>query len=115
MDLNEARKLASKKPEPHFMVFRLDYNKQLVLPYKAGMQLVEALESAELLEGSYSRDHKILPLNSLNDSDLLTTKIMPHSEYLSIKMANLLNVYPNDIPRIEKGLLPLEEAVADFV
>lgn len=111
MTYNEAKKLAGQKPASNYLQIRLDYDKFLVLPYKDGLKVLEALETAELLKGAYEYCQKIVPLNRNNLSDeTLVTKVMSAEEYLKFKMASLLNVEVSDLPRIESGVLSLEEA-----
>lgn len=89
----EARKLASKTSQTR-VVFKLDYCTALVLPYKAGMKLIEALEEAEFFKpNSYSAPHGIYPLKR----ESLDIEFMSQQEYELNKMANLLDIPLKDL------------------
>lgn len=110
MDLNEARKLATSKTEPNYLTFHLDWNKKLVLPFKAGIQLMEALESAEILSDGHD-DRGIRPLDPTKDTEL-RSELFSREAYIRHKMASLLNITPDDLQRIETNRLTLEQAQA---
>jgi hypothetical protein len=108
MDYLDAEKVAKQKPPANRMAFKIDYNRFLIVPYKDGLKLQEALENAELVEG-FSGNQKVLPFNSETCS-LLTTQVVPHTDYITMKMAGLLKVNQSDLPTIASGDLSLAEA-----
>lgn len=68
------------------------YNNHLVLPYKAGVELIAAMEGAEILEDTYGQTSKIKPISSANNSssEKLSWRVMAEEEYLQLKMNTVL-------------------------
>jgi hypothetical protein len=79
---------ASRKQPNNYLKIELSYNLYLLLPYKAGVTLIECLNHAEEYEYHYSDNPVISPLKQNQ------FKITPLSEeeYRNIKIANLMGV-----------------------
>jgi len=103
MDIKEARKLATQKPEANYMTIQIDYSKYLVLPFKEAIKVMEALENAEILY-----DNKIRPISK--DDDFFQATPIAAKHYQNHKMAQLLDVSYYDIAKLEAGTLSLEDA-----
>jgi hypothetical protein len=88
MNLEEAKKtVKALKRADNYFIIKLSYLR-LVLPYKAGIQFLEAINQAEKTEDSYGAINKLLPL----DKDDISIGILQAEEYSEIKMAQLMNI-----------------------
>lgn len=95
MDYEQAlKKVTAEKAKENRMVFTLSYDKKIILPHKAGLQLMDALMNGELLTENYNKPPQITGL--LRDSIAIQT--LSDREYLRIKVAQLLNVSVHDLP-----------------
>ena len=92
-----AKKVNATKPSENFMVVQFFYNTKLILPHKAGLALLTALENAELFEDSYSDKCRIIPI----ECDTVSIQFMSLQEYQQIKIANILNVSLEDVKNIQ--------------
>jgi hypothetical protein len=54
-----------EKTKPNFLVIKLSYNFNIVLPYKEGLGLLQAMESAEVFKiRNYNKnDARVLPMS----------------------------------------------------
>lgn len=97
MDYDEAKKEAMKEAveQPH-MKLKIGTT-VLVLPHKQGLECMKALELAEELEDSWS-----VPKFASVTSELISASPLSHKEYCHLKMAQLLDVSPYDIQRMER-------------
>lgn len=91
-----AKEIKAKKPPENFLVIHLNYDTKLVLPHKAGMVFMSALENAEIFKDSYSDTCRIIPI----ERESVTGFFMSNHEYQQIKIANLLNVPLSEIQKI---------------
>lgn len=94
MEMSEAQALLKDKRKENWIVVRLDNNFKLVLPFKAGQQLIAALEHAEMFADAWGNLTKIRPLSP----DSVQTSLMSHQDWTRCKLATLLDMEPNDIP-----------------
>ena len=92
-----AKKVNATKPSENFMVVQFFYNTKLILPHKAGLALLTALENAELFKDSYSNKYRIIPI----EHNTVSTQFMSLQEYQQIKIANILNVSLEDVKNIQ--------------
>ena len=103
MDLTKyqetVKELNAKKPTENYMVFILSYDTKILLPHKAALTFISALENAELLKDSYSDKCQITPL----DRDAISSSFLSGEEYQQIKIANLLNVGLDDIKKLKQS------------
>ena len=92
-----AKKVAGHKSKENYMEFSLSYDKRLIVPYKDGQMIIEALKNAEMLLGqnystSVQRLRTITP-----DDDVLTYKLISHQQVQNYRIATLLNVSLKDV------------------
>ena len=87
------KEVKARKPAENFMVISMGYSSKLVLPYKAGVALMAALENAEFFKDSWSDTCQIIPL----ERDSISIGFLSIQEYQQIKIANLLGVSLKDI------------------
>lgn len=89
MDYPTALKTVEQsKTQSNFMTMEFSYNLMIVLPHKAGLAIIEALNQAEVYDTNYSRDSTISPLEQKH----FKANFLPISEYRQIKMAALLGI-----------------------
>jgi hypothetical protein len=73
----------------NYALIKLDWNKQLLLPYQQGLQVMAAIEHAEILEGlGYGNNTTIKPL----PTDTYSLNTISETELIDIKTAQLLGV-----------------------
>jgi hypothetical protein len=90
--------LAAKKviqnhsKEQNYMTIAFSYGTELVLPYEAGLKLLNCLEHAEEFTGEYG-NRRITPLSS----GAVKSSGLPRIEYENHKIAALLNVNYTEI------------------
>lgn len=98
--LNEMRSPAGRKKlldsRDNFVVVTLGYGDGIVIQRKNFLKFCEALEGAEIFEGSFG-NYRISPLKS----DTLKAMFMSETTYLNHKMAALLDVTVGEIERTE--------------
>ena len=82
------KKLQANKPKENYLICNISWDLKMVLPYKAGMVLMEALGQAERLVEEYSKPPSIQPL----DRDRIGISILSAKEYEQIRIAQLLKV-----------------------
>lgn len=86
-----------EKTKPNFLVIKLSYNFNIVLPYKEGLSLLQAMENAEIFKiRNYNKnDARVLPISYAGDSsDKLEATILSHDEYMQAKLNQLLDPLP---------------------
>jgi hypothetical protein len=93
-DILEAKKKLKAKPDSNMMAIKLDYGTFLLLPYQAGLNLLAALEHAEIMESRYGSRPTIKPF----DKDRFETQTWSAQEILRTRLAQLLDVSPSDLP-----------------
>ena len=82
------KKLQAIKPKDNYLICNISWNLKMVLPYKAGMALMEALGQAEKLVEEYGKPPSIQPF----DRDQVGITIFSAKEYEQIRIAQLLKV-----------------------
>lgn len=82
------KKVQAKKPKENFMVIKLSYNVNLILPYKDGVAFMTSMVNAEKFNDTYGEKIRI----SGFDRNDFTATVMSCEEYEQIKIANLLGV-----------------------
>lgn len=99
MDYTEARKLAqADKPKENFLKVQVDYNRWVVLPYKAGLQFLDALSHAQEFKAPYNAPPYIGPLQG----DLFIAAPISASEFERYRIAMLLQVSMDDLAKAEQ-------------
>ncbi len=99
----KARKtVQATKRKENFLLVKLEYNKHLVLPHKAGLAFIEALGEAELLQTGYQEPHRIQGLAR----DTFEITHLSVEEYERYKIAALLNVSIEDLKQFEQAPEP---------
>lgn len=100
MEYKEAlSKAQATTPKQNYMVVKLGYSNNLVLPYKDGVKFLDAMANAEQIYESYSEQHRIAEV----ERGSITTNIMSHDEYVRFKVAALLGVSPDEVKNSEKA------------
>jgi hypothetical protein len=97
--LAAAKEIKSKKPPENYLVVTLNYDTKLILPHKAGLAFMAAIENAEVFKDSYSDRCRIIPL----ERDSINSSFMSDTEYQQIKIANLMDVSLSDIQKIQSS------------
>jgi len=95
------KKAKAEKPPENFMVVQID--SKLVLPYKDGIKLMEALANAEKLD-RYSSDPPIEPLEHWN----IAAHILSPKDYVRHKTAQLMGVSLSDLEQAEQAAAAAE-------
>lgn len=107
MTYEEALKaVRSNKPKENLMTIEIEYNKQLILPYKDGLALLATLERAEVLHAPYNKPPSIV---GLDDTDRFKSAVMPYQSYEDIKVANLLGITVDEVKEARKPKQPEPE------
>ena len=100
MDYEKAKKVVqSTKSRENFILVKLDYETQLVLPHKAGLAFVGAIAEAEMLHTPYSKPHRIQGL----EREKFQVTTLSCEDYERYKIAALLNITVDDVKLIEEG------------
>ena len=89
--------------EQNYMTIAFSYGTELVLPYEAGLKLLNCLEHAEEFTGEYG-NRRITPLSS----GAVKSSVLPRIEYENHKIAALLNVNYTEIAEHITDTLYLE-------
>lgn len=90
------------KSKDNFLTFSFDGT--IVVPYKDGVQLLNALANAEKLPSSWSSEQ----IRALTQSDL-STHTLSAKEYEQHKIAALMGVSVSDVRRAEEAALAAED------
>ena len=95
LNYKEAIKEAmSEHVKENYMVISVSYNFKLVLKYKDGMALMNALSTAEQFNDEYQESkQKIIPLNR----GTMAIALLSGEEYARYKVAQLLNISIADL------------------
>jgi len=91
--LTDKQKKEALDPKNNFMVIKLSWSANLVVPWDEGVIIMGALKNAELLVDYHSEDAKITPVTK---NDAISSEILSQEEYLKLKMAHILNVKIGD-------------------
>lgn len=98
MDYKEALSLIEEnKQVNNYLIINFQYSFNIILPYKQGLALMDALNHAEQIEDRYSANTKIYPLKK----DSIRATLLSQADYRKRKMATLLNVTLEDLDAIE--------------
>lgn len=93
------KKVRSKKTlDPHYVLIRFRYDRQYILPYKKGLELLAVMEEAEKYEFDFWAPPKLQRL-----SDDLEISMLSLEEYENIKAAILLQVPLQTIKEARNG------------
>lgn len=99
--LDAARETTEKTAlKPNYLLLDFGYSSKLIVPYKKGLEIVAALDHAEVFNRTYSEPDVISPL----EEDTLKTTVISHSNYVLIKMANLLNITVDELKDAQREL-----------
>ena len=91
----KARKdVNARKPKSNYLLVEFSYNKKYILPYEDGIKLMVSLEKAEQLSKEYGKPARI---HGIKES--IECRTFSSMEYERIKLATLLQVDPEDIPK----------------
>ena len=82
------KKLQASKPKDNYLLCNISWDLKMVLPYKAGLALMEALAQAERLVEDYGKPPSIQPF----DRDRINLGVLSAKEYEQIRIAQLLKV-----------------------
>lgn len=100
MDYKEAlSKVQATTPKQNYMVVKLGYSNNPVLPYKDGVKFLDAMANAEQIYEPYSEQHRIAEV----ERGSISTNVMAHDEYIRFKVAALLGVTPDEVKTSEKA------------
>ena len=82
------KKIQATKPKENYLLCTISWDIKMVLPYKVGMVLMEALGQAERLVEEYGKSPSIQPF----DRDRIGISILSAKEYEQIRISQLLKV-----------------------
>lgn len=100
MDYAEAvKKVQTKKEKDPFMVFKLSYDLNVVVPHKDGVSLLASLINAEQLCVPYNGQHSISEIKR----DQITVSPMSREEYERYKIAALLKLSVAEVEEMAKA------------
>ena len=100
MDYKEAlKKVQVKKEKEPFMVFKMAYDLNLIVPHKDGVDLMNALSNAEQLHIPYNAQHHIGEVKR----DQISITTMSREEYERYKIAGLLSITPDEVLSLSKS------------
>ena len=78
-------KKATKKTDANYILFKISYDVNIVLPHKEGMLLIEEFRLAERMRHNYGEEAAIMPLQEELEIEILSTE-----RYFEMKMNGLL-------------------------
>jgi hypothetical protein len=87
-EIADAIKAVNAKRKPNYMIIKISWNNQLVVPYEAGLTIMAALKDAEVYCDDYGKDPMITPL----PQDGFRSSILAPEFYEDIKVAQLLGI-----------------------
>ena len=93
-----AKQVKAEKPKENLMVIPFGYDYKIVLPYKDGVKVIEALANAEVLKEEYSE----LPHFTGIERHHLNPTLMSRDEYELIKIASVLKVDYKELKKQRK-------------
>lgn len=79
-----------KTKSPTYWAFSLDYCTSLVVPFKAGIQILEAMEDAQIIIEGYSKPPEVSPMSK--EHSLFKPCVLSHEDLAKYKTAQLLGV-----------------------
>lgn len=93
-----AKQVKAEKPKENLMVIPFGYDHKIVLPYKDGVKIIEALANAELLKEEYG---EIANFTGIERHHINPT-LMSRDEYELIKIASVLQVDYKELKKQRK-------------
>lgn len=93
-----AKQVKAEKPKENLMVIPFGYDHKIVLPYKDGVKIIEALANAELLKEEYG---EIAHFTGIERHHINLT-LMSRDEYELIKIASVLQVDYKELKKQRK-------------
>ena len=93
-----AKQVKAEKPKENMMVIPFGYDYKIVVPYKDGVKIIEALANAEVLKEEYGE----LPHFTGIERHHLNPTLMPRDEYELIKLAGVLRVDYRELKKHRK-------------
>lgn len=91
------KKVQSLKAKDNYLLCNVSWDIKLVLPFKAGLALMEALGQAEKLVEEYSKPPAIQPF----DRESISISVLSAKEYEQIRIAQLLKVKLDEVREYE--------------
>lgn len=95
-DYLKAAKAATKVKKESYFLVQFTYDNGFVLPYKQGIQLIEAMEGSYLFRDRYDKPPTFKPIE-----DEFTIRVMSEDEITSIKVAQILNISLNEAKKLK--------------
>ena len=101
MNYQEALKqVKTKKATSNpYLLIELDFNKQIILPYKAGIAFLESLQNAELLNGRHNSIPEIKPL----EINTIEVHYLAEEDYQRHKIAQLMQISYREVKDLESN------------
>lgn len=93
-----AKQVKAEKPKENLMVIPFGYDHKIVLPYKDGLKIIEALANAEVLKEEYG---EIAYFTGIERHHFNPT-LMSRDEYELIKIASVLQVDYKELKKQRK-------------
>lgn len=87
-EIADAIKAISVKRKPNYMIIKISWNSQLVVPYEDGLAVMAALKNAEVYNDDYGKDPMITPM----PHESFRSSILAPEFYEDIKVAQLLGI-----------------------
>ena len=99
MDYKEALKqVSTKKTKDNYLLIEIGFHAEFILPYKAGIQFLESLETAEEIRDKYSK-----PRVSGVDFNTFEVHFLSEENYKRYKIADLMQVTFTDVKYAEEA------------
>lgn len=86
-DYQEALKKISKQDKENFLMINFRYDRQIIVPFKDGIAIMQSLENGMLFESHYSSPPSYTPI-----TDEISVQLVPAEMVNDIKVAKLLNI-----------------------
>ncbi len=101
MDYKEAlKKVQNKKPRENYLLIKMGYDNNLVLPHKDGIAFLHSISCAEQLYDPYNAKHRIAEV----EKGKITVTQMSSEEYDRYKIAALLDLTIEEVKAAELSL-----------
>ena len=92
------KQVKAEKQKENMMVIPFGYDHKIVVPYKDGVKIIEALANAEVLKEEYSELPHFTGIERLH----LNPTLMSRDEYELIKLASVLRVDYKELKKQRK-------------
>lgn len=83
----------SSKPAKNYLKLGFSYGSFFLLPYEQGVEVLKAFNHAEDYEHNYSGNPKIKAISA----NQVSVQFFSAEEYRRVKIANLLDVHPDEL------------------